>query len=113
MADFDIKLKPESQKIINSLAKAGRIDLRPTLNIISIGYRKEVKAIFGKQQPRNEGLRWQPLSDNPEGKGYASWKARKYPGAPLLVRTGALKDSMTQEGANGNISIISKTGAKL
>lgn len=111
MANFDIKLTPESQKIIDNLAKAGKIDLRPTLNVIGIGYRKEVGAIFGKKQARGEGDKWAPLSDNPEGNGYASFKARKYPGAPLLVRTGTLRSSMTEEGASGNITLISKASA--
>ena len=109
MANFDIKLTPESQKVIDGLVKAGKIDLRPTLNIIGIGYRKEVEQIFDHQQPRNEGLRWAPLSDNPPGKGYASIKARKYPGRALLVVGGQLKESMTKLGARGNISIITKT----
>ena len=109
--EFDIKLTPESQKKLNDLAKSGKIDLRPTLKIIGIGYRKEVQSIFEKQQPRGEDLRWPQLSDNPPGAGYATWKQKNFPGKPLLVRTGTLKDSMTQQGSPGNISIISKTGA--
>ena len=34
---------------------------------------------------------WSPLSPR-----YAAWKARHYPGAPILVRTGLLRDSLTQ-----------------
>ncbi len=104
--NFDIKLTDESQKIIENLAKAGKIDLRPTLNVIGIGYRKEVNLIFDKQQPRAEGLRWKPLSE-----AYAIQKAKDFPGAPILVRYGTLKESMTIKGAKGNISIISKTSA--
>lgn len=33
---------------------------------------------------------WDPLSP-----GYAAWKARHYPGRPILVRTGALYASLT------------------
>ena len=109
--DFSIKLTPESQKKIEDLARAGKLDLRPTLNVIGIGYRKEVDMIFDHQQPRGEGQRWPQLSDNPEGKGYATWKEKHYPGAPILVRSGDLKDSMVTRGAKGNISIIGKTGA--
>lgn len=109
MSNFDIKLTPESKRNIDNLVKAGKIDLRPTFNVIGIGYRKEVDLIFGKQQSRASGLRWAPLSDNPPGRGYATTKNRKFPGAPLLVVSGRLRDSMTKEGANGNISIINKT----
>lgn len=35
------------------------------------------------------GPGWKPLTED-----YAKWKARKYPGAPILVRTGALRDSL-------------------
>lgn len=104
--DFSIKLTPESQKKIDDLAKAGKVDLRPTLNVVGKGYRKEVEMIFNHQQPRGEGDRWAPLS-----KRYAEWKERHFPGAPILVRTGDLKASMTQEGAPGNITVIGKTGA--
>jgi len=103
---FSIKLTPESERTIDGLAKAGKIDLRPTMRVIGTGYRKEVKAIFEKQQPRQEGMRWEPLSND-----YQWWKSNHYPGMPLLVRTGALKSSMTSDGADGNISIIGKTGA--
>ncbi len=111
MAEFDIRLTPESEKAITALARAGKIDLRPTLKVIGIGYRKEVGLIFSRKQSRGDGLTWPPLSDNPPGRGYATRKAIQFPGAPLLVRTGLLKESMIQEGAPYNITIISKTGA--
>ncbi len=103
---FDIKLTKGSQKKIDSLSKAGKVDFRPTFKVIGTGYRKEVKMIFNHQQPRNEGMRWQPLSSK-----YAEWKEKRYPGQPLLVRTGDLKDSMISKGARGNITAISKGGA--
>lgn len=104
--DFNIKLTADSQLKIDALARSGKVDLRPTLNVIGKGYRKEVAMIFGKQQPRAEGMRWPQLSEK-----YAEWKQKHFPGAPLLVRTGTLINSMTQEGVRGNISIIGKTGA--
>ncbi len=42
--------------------------------------------------------RWEPLSEP-----YRSWKAQKFPGAGILVRTGALKASLTRQGAPGNV----------
>lgn len=106
-----IQLTPESQAKVDGLIASGDLDLTPTLAIIGIGYRKEVQLIFSHQQPREEGLRWPQLSDNPPGKGYATWKAKHFPGAPILVRTGTLLSSMTEEGAEGNISVITKFGA--
>lgn len=101
-----IKLTPASQKLLDGLVKAGKIDMRPTLDVIGIGYRKEVGAIFDKKQPRQAGLSWAPLSEK-----YARWKEVHYPGQPILVRTGVLKQSMTTKGARGNISAVSKFSA--
>jgi len=42
------------------------------------------------------GPGWRPL--NPE---YAAWKARNFPGQPILQRTGALYSSLTTRGAPG------------
>lgn len=100
---FSIELTPESRKVVAGLAKAGKIDLRAVMNVIGIGYRKEVLGIFNKQQPRGEGQRWPQLSDK-----YKAWKEKHFPGAPILVRTGALRASMTELGVSGNISIIDK-----
>lgn len=52
------------------------------------------------KQFRAEGAgprgKWEALSDNPTGKGYASRKAIAFPGAPILVRTGAMKRSLLE-----------------
>lgn len=104
MAKFDIRLTKEAARLVDALARLGKIDMRPTLNVIGTGYLKEVKSIFDKQQPRGKGDRWAPLSVQ-----YAKWKQKHFPDQPILVRTGALKDSMTMKGALGNIFLIGKT----
>lgn len=104
--NFDIKLTPEAQKNIEALAKAGKVDLRPTLNVVGKGYRKEVDMIFGHQQPRGEGDKWAPLNEK-----YAKAKEKKWGSRPLLVASGSLLASMVVEGAPGNITVIGKTGA--
>jgi phage gpG-like protein len=58
------------------------------------------------QEGANDGLpRWAELSDNPPGKGYRSWKAKHYPGAPILTLTGSLARSF-QAGGTGNVTNI-------
>lgn len=104
--DFEIKLTPESKKKLDGLARASKIDLRPVLKVVGIGYRKEVDMIFSRQQPRGKGARWPQLSTQ-----YAARKEQQYPGLPMLVRTGELLASMTSKGAPGNISLIAKSGA--
>ena len=106
MANIRLQLTPESKKLIQNLSKAGKVDLRPALTVIGIGYRKEVNAIFAKKQPRQSGLRWKELSPD-----YAKAKEKQIPGVPLLVRTGRLKESMISKGAEGNITLIGKTQA--
>jgi phage gpG-like protein len=43
------------------------------------------------QEGRYTGAAWSPLSPP-----YARWKAKNYPGKPILQRTGKLMESMTQ-----------------
>lgn len=56
-----------------------------------------------------EGQRtWAPLSPR-----YAKWKERHYPGMPMLVRTGALKLSLTQPDAKGAVYDVFPTELQL
>ncbi len=103
---ISLKLTPSSKALIKRVSKLGKIDFRSSFKVIGISYRKEVKAIFEKQQPRETELSWAPLSVR-----YASWKERNFPGRPLMVLTGTLKDSMTKQGARGNITLIGKDRA--
>ena len=105
MAKSGIQLTKASQALLNRLSLLGKVDFRPVFNTISKDYKKEVNAIFNKQQPRQTDMKWEPLSDK-----YAQWKEKKYPGMPLLVRTGRLKSSMTKQGAD-NITLIGKISA--
>ena len=41
---------------------------------------------------------WQPLTEQ-----YARWKARVAPGQPIMVLTGAMRDSLTSSSANGSV----------
>lgn len=45
-----------------------------------------------------EGPGWRPLSPR-----YKAWKDKRFPGAPILVRTGALRNSLTDGNAPGAI----------
>lgn len=57
---------------------------------------RQVKSGRNTDMFRNGGppsKRWKPLDP-----GYRAWKARHYPGAGTLVRTGRLRDSLTVAG---------------
>ncbi len=101
-----IQLTKASKILLNRLAKAGKIDMRPVFKIIGIGYRKEVGQIFSKKQPRQAGSRWPQLSEP-----YGTRKEVLFPGNPLLVRTGRLRLSMTIKGHPDNITLIGKNQA--
>ena len=107
MADrMKIELTKESKRILDGLVKSGKVDLRPTFDVIGIGYRKEVGAIFDKQQPRTEGERWEPLEPL-----YAARKKKVWGDRGILVASGSLLASMTVKGAPGNITAIQKNEA--
>ena len=53
------------------------------------------------------GAPWAPLSPT-----YAAWKAKRFPGAPILVRSGALRQSLAGPRASG-YSIFRPTSTSL
>lgn len=53
-----------------------------------VGYEREQFDTEGRQS----GRRWKPLS-----KRYAKWKAKRYPGKPMLEASGALRESLTDD----------------
>lgn len=106
MANIQIELKPDSKRLIEKLSRAGLLDLRPIFKAVGISYRREVKAIFERKQPRDPKYKWAPLSER-----YKKWKEAHYPGRPILVLTGKLKKSMTELGSDGNFQEIGKESA--
>ena len=74
-------------------------DLSPAFNTIADDFTKVEEEQF-KTLGRGE---WQPLSP-----GYAAWKARNYPGRPLMVRSGTLQAALTSRSANGRSETITR-----
>lgn len=64
-------------------------DYRPVWSVIEDEFYAEEKAQFASEGAEG-GEKWAPLS--PE---YAGWKAVRYPGKPILQRTGSLMKSLT------------------
>lgn len=50
------------------------------------------------------GRAWESLSLK-----YARWKAKKFPGKPMLVRTGLMYYSVTTPGSTGNVRMVQPT----
>jgi phage gpG-like protein len=65
-------------------------DLRPALDAIAKVVASANQANFDSEGAAGAFGRWAPLSP-----GYRSWKEKHYPGRPILVLTGDLRDALT------------------
>ena len=70
-------------------------DWRPCFKDLLELFKEMEREQFDSEGARS-GDRWAELSDKPEGKGYASWKAKHRPGAPILYLTGDLRANLTR-----------------
>src|ERR1700733_2321509 len=71
------------------LAEEWSHDLSEPLGQLMDDLLESVEAQFDSEGAAAEGIPWQRLSDT-----YGPWKAEHYPGAPILVRDGAMKAAM-------------------
>lgn len=93
------------EKFVNRALEITK-DLKIPFAIISADFYKSEKRIF---KLRSKGG-YADLTDNPEGKGYKSWKRRKLGSAyPILKLTGELEKSITTPNGEGSIFFLSKT----
>lgn len=98
---FDLKLNDHSKRLLERLSNhAGHVSLKNSMRVIGMSYRKEVKGIFERKQVRDPSLKWPHLALSTE---IAKYRAG-FGDQPMMVRTGELKKSMTNEGAEDNIS---------
>lgn len=65
-------------------------DARPAWEVLAGSFQTAQRRQFRSEGTYGSGG-WAPLSPR-----YAAWKARNYPGAPILVRTGDLRASLTE-----------------
>jgi phage gpG-like protein len=78
-------------------------DLRPAYREVARYAYTFIEGAFQSEGALTDFGAWAPLS-----RAYARWKARNYPGAPILTRTGALRRSLTAPNAPGSRTIITK-----
>tara|TARA_R100001594_G_scaffold25875_3_gene50415 strand:+ start:1419 stop:2141 length:723 start_codon:yes stop_codon:yes gene_type:complete len=76
---------------------------------------KDVARLFRAHERRQfetegsqTGARWEKLSTKGAKGGYDAWKARRFPGQPILQRSGVLYRAMTQKGAPGSIEKVDR-----
>lgn len=77
-------------------------DATPVWNVLADRFVEDEQRQFASEGAYGSG-RWAPLSAP-----YAAWKARHFPGRGILVRTGALRDSLTGSG-DGSIRAITQS----
>lgn len=105
---IDLKLDPRSRILLEKLSTFGKyLSLKNSFRVIGMSYRKEVKGIFEKKQVRDPSLKWDELKPAT----ITQKKRLGFGSAGILVRKGDLKDSMTKEGAKGNVSFYGHKNA--
>ncbi len=75
----------------------GIADWRPIWPVFGDNFYAHLRQTFATEGDAGPG-RWAPLSEK-----YAEWKARRFPGRPILERTGRLVASLTGPKAPGSI----------
>jgi phage gpG-like protein len=88
---FEILGKKQVSTILSNIYSRVK-DLRPAFKQIADNFRETERITFEKQGRPGE---WRALSPK-----YAAWKAKNYPGKPIMVLTGDLKKSLTSRGGN-------------
>lgn len=88
-AIFEVSIAGELQiqRLLDGIIYRGQ-DLRPVWQYIAEDFHQLEAQQFATEG--GLGRPWPPLSP-----AYAAWKAKHFPGAPILVRTGRLRASLT------------------
>ena len=73
------------------------------LGEIKVAFYKHERKVFKTQGVATASGRWPALSEK-----YKAWKEKHYPGRSIMVRTGALRDSLT--GGPGGIAYATRRG---
>jgi len=76
----------------------GISDWRPIWPVFADTFYAYIRSQFSSEGEEGLGAKWAKLSDS-----YAAWKAKHFPGKPILQRTGALIASLTGASAPGAV----------
>lgn len=82
-------------------------DLRPAFREIGKDFRETERKVFQGQGAYGSRSSWKPLTPK-----YREWKQKHYPGRPILVMEGKLRQSLISKGGN-NVEIITKRSITL
>lgn len=82
-------------------------DFRPLFEDISDDFRSTMSGIFSGEGAFEGNSKWAPLSP-----AYKEWKAKKFPGKPILQAKGNLMKSLTSIGGN-HVSHVSSDSLEI
>lgn len=106
MAELQLSIRVAGQAVVRSRVNAlidAVADLTPAMEAMADYIQEEIDEAFETSGASTARGLWAPLDG-----GYEALKRQLYPGAPLLVATGALRRSLTQRSAKGSIRRISR-----
>jgi hypothetical protein len=103
-----IEIERQSQEIIDALIPQKILKVISAVKKIGVDHRKHIKNIFDGVESRDQDLAWPPLKRVTELYKIKKLGSVKRP----LIFTGALRQSLTKEGAAGNISNVSEEGGE-
>lgn len=92
---IEILGKEEIVRILDGISYRAE-DLRPVWQIVAEDFYQVEEEQFATEGRFSGG--WEQLSER-----YKAWKERHYPGQPILVLTGALREAFTSPNARGSI----------
>lgn len=104
MLNFRFEVRPDETQFARTFSRwADQIDdLQPAFEQITQSFYEGEERQFASQGAAGSGG-WKPLSS-----AYKKWKDRRYPGRPLLVMTGALRDALTSKSGPGAVYVIER-----
>lgn len=101
---ISIDLDPKSQQLVDNLRSRNIFAFKKGISVVGKQYRKHINRIFKGTQRRDQELSWPPL--NPLT---IAFKKRKFgSNKGTLIGSGKLMRSLTNEGAEGNITKVSE-----
>lgn len=101
---FTFQMEPDAENIAIGLSKWAALikDWRPIFTDIANLFRKHEKRHL-KTEGAATGKKFEPLSE-----AYAAWKDRNFPGRPILVLRGTLREALTKKGAPGSLELLGR-----
>lgn len=105
---LEIEMKPDAGKIGLGIVRwaDSMDDWREAWRDVILMFRQHEKRHFDTEG-KATGDKWAELSDKGPRGGYRGWKARRFPGRPILVLRGTLRDALVK-GGPGSIAIVQK-----